>query len=212
MIAMVMAFVGTAPFGVAIQSVVAIITGLVFMALIVRLPGDSLVWAKGVEGERKAAEFLEPLLEAGFVVLYGRQIPGGNEDIDSIVIGPTGVFPIETKNWKGKVQVKFDRLLVGDNDRSWVVAQVYRQSLAVQVALGELLTAHRVTVTPVLCAIGGVMSGESTIGGVHVIDGKRLARLLLDRPSVFDDEAVQQLARLADQRFRLPYAWQSARG
>jgi hypothetical protein len=210
LIVMVMAFLAAAAFGAVVQSLAAIVVGLAFMALIVRLPADTLVWAKGVEGERKTAEFLEPLLDAGFVVLYGRQIPGGNEDIDSIVIGPTGVFPIETKNWKGKVQVRFDRLFVGDHDRSWVVAQVYRQALAVQVALGEQLTSHRVTVTPVLCAIGGVMSGESMVGGVHVIDGKRLARLLLDRPSVFDDEAIQELARLADRRFRLPYGWESA--
>jgi hypothetical protein len=207
-IAMATAFLAAASFGVIVQSVVSVIVGLGFLAYIFRLPAGALVWAKGVEGEHRTAEFIEPLLDAGFVVLYGRQIPGGNGDIDSIVIGPTGVFPIETKNWKGKIQVKFDRLFVGDYDRSWVVAQVYREALAVQVALGELLTAHRVTVTPIICAIGGVVSGASSVGGVHVVDGQRLARLLSDRPTVFDDDVVQQLARLADQRFRLPYAWE----
>jgi hypothetical protein len=208
-IVVVMTFLAAAPFGVIVQSFVAVIVGIGFLALIARLPAEALVWAKGVEGERKTAEFIEPLLDAGFVVLYGRQIPGSNGDIDSIVIGPTGIFPIETKNWKDKIQVRFDRLFVGEHDRSWVVAQVYREALAVQVALGELLTAHRVTVTPIVCAIGGVMSGASTVGGVHVVDGKRLARLLLDRPTVFDDEVVQQLARLADQRLRLPYSWET---
>jgi hypothetical protein len=131
-------------------------------------------------------------------------------DIDSLVIGPTGVFPIETKNWGGKVEIKSDRLFVGEHDRSWVIEQVYREALAVQVALGEELTRHRVKVTPILCAIKGVVPKAGIAGGVHVVDGKRLARLVTDRPTVFDDEAVQRLARLADQRLRLPYDWETA--
>jgi hypothetical protein len=131
-------------------------------------------------------------------------------DIDSLVIGPTGVFPIETKNWGGKVEIKSDRLFVGEHDRSWVIEQVYREALAVQVALGEELTRHRVKVTPILCAIKGVVPKAGIAAGVHVVDGKRLARLVTDRPTVFDDEAVQRLARLADQRLRLPYDWETA--
>ena len=207
-IAMVAAFLAVVSFAVWIASLVAILVGLGFMALIVRMPADSIVWAKGVEGERLTAKFLEPLLDAGFVVMYGRQIPGGSGDIDSIVIGPTGVFPIETKNWSGRFQVKFDRLLFRDQDKSWVVKQIYREALAVQVALGEELTARRVTVTPILCAVSGVSSGGGIASGVHVVDGKGLARLIADRPTVFDDEAVQQVARLADQRLHLPYEWQ----
>lgn len=87
-------------------------------------------------------------------------------------------------------------------------AWVYREALAVQVALGEELTAERVTVTPIICAIGGVARSGGTAGGVHVTDGKRLARLLAARPTVFDDETVQRLARLADRRLRLPHPWQ----
>ena len=91
---------------------------------------------------------------------------------------------------------------MGNQERTWVVEQVYREALAVQVALGDELTAERVTVTPVICAIGGVAWFERTIGGVRVTDGKHLARLLADRPAVFDDERVQRIARLADQRLR----------
>src|SRR5665811_653959 len=124
-----------------------------------------------------------PLLDAGFVVLHNRLLPGVQGDIDHLVIGPTGIFPIETKNWSGRVDVRFDRLFVGDHDRTFVVQQIYREALAVQVALGEELTAHRVTVTPILVALGGVAWFERLVAGVHVTDGKGLAKLLADRPT-----------------------------
>lgn len=195
-------------FGATIAAIGAVLVGGAFALSLFRLPFDSLVWAKGIEGERRTAAYLEPLLEGGFVVLYNRGIPGGTGDIDSLVIGPTGVFPIEAKNWTGKVDVRYGRLFVGNYDRTWVVDQVYREALAVQLALGEELTKARITVTPVICAIGGVASFQKLVSGVHVSDGKGLAKLLADRPTLLDEEAVQRIARLADRQLRAPYAWE----
>jgi hypothetical protein len=203
-----MVFFGAQAFGVPIASVAAVLSGAVFSVALFRLPFESLVWAKGIEGERKTAAYLQPLLDNGFVVLYNRQIPGSKGDIDSLVIGPTGVFPIETKNWSGRVEIRNDRLFVGNYDRTWVIQQVYREALAVQVALGDELTTQRVTVAPVICAIGGVAWFERAISGVHVTDGKHLARVIADRPTVFDDDTVQRIAGLADRRLRLRQAWE----
>ena len=208
-ISMTVVFYSAQGLGTFVASIGAVVVGFGVLLVMLRLPFDSLVWAKGVEGERRTAAFLEPLLDAGFVVLNNRQIPGGRGDIDHLVIGPTGVFPIETKNWSGRVEVRNDRLIVGSRDRTWVVEQVYREALAVQLALGEELTSRRVTVTPVICAIGGVAWFDRIAAGVHVTSGRELAKLISDRPIVFDDEQVQQLARLADQRLRVHYAWKT---
>lgn len=202
-------FLALQAFGMAVASTSAVLVGAGFALMLFRLPFESLVWAKGAEGERRAAAYIEPLLEGGFVVLYNRLIPGIKADIDSLVIGPTGVFPIETKNWSGKVEVRNDRLFVGAHDRTWVVQQVYREALAVQVALGEELTKERITVTPVICAIGGASSFDRVISGVYVTDGKGLARLLTKRPQILDDEAVQRIARIADRHLRVPYQWET---
>jgi hypothetical protein len=195
--------------GTTVASIGAVVVALGFAYTLFRLPFESLVWARGIEGERKTAEFLGPLLDAGFIVLYNRMILGDRGDIDSLVIGPTGIFPIETKNWSGRIEIRNDHLFVGKYDRTWVVEQVYRHALAVQVALGEELTTQGVTVTPVICAIGGVTGVERTASGVHVTDGKRLADLLAERPVVFDDETVQRIARLADRRVRQPLPWEA---
>jgi hypothetical protein len=205
------AFLASFQFGASIAAVIGILVGGVMLYALLRLPAQSLMWTKGVEGEQKAASYLEPLLEAGYVVLYNRLIPGQQGDIDAIVIGPTGVFTVETKNWNGKVSVRNDGLFVGEYNRTWVVAQIYREALAVQVTLGDELTAHRVTVTPILCAIGGASLGGGMSGGVYVVAGKDLARTIAERPVVFDDAQVQLLARVADQRLRLPHEWDPPR-
>jgi hypothetical protein len=195
-------------FGAPIAGSGAVLVGSGFAFALFRLPFESLVWARGVEGEQRAAAYLEPLLDAGYVVLYNRMIPGIKADIDALVIGPTGIFTIETKNWSGKLDVRHDRLFVGEHDRTWVIRQVYREALAVQMALAEELAKERLTVTPILCAIGGVASGQKVASGVQVTSGPRLADVLTRGSQVLDDERVQELVRAADRSLRAPYSWE----
>lgn len=196
------------PIGVWVGAIGAVIAGAAAGFTILRLPFESLVWAKGIDGEKAAAEYLAPLEAEGFIILNNRRIPGAKGDIDHLVVGPTGVFPIETKNWGGKLEVHNERLFVGDQDRTWALEQLYREALAVQVALGDELTRHRVTVSPVLCAIGGVARGSRSAAGVLITDGRDLAKLLRERPRMFDDDQVLELARAADARLRQTYAWE----
>jgi hypothetical protein len=49
------------------------------------------------EGEKAVGQFLEKLRHDGYEVLH--DVPGGNFNIDHVLIGPGGVFTIETKTW-----------------------------------------------------------------------------------------------------------------
>lgn len=198
------------PVGVWAGAIAAVVGGGAIAFAILRLPFESLVWAKGIEGEKAAAEYLAPLEAEGHIVLNNRRIPGAKGDIDHVIVGPTGIAVIETKRWGGKLEVHNDRLFVGDHDRTWAVEQLYREALAVQLALSSELTHHRVTVTPILCAIGGVARGARMVGGVAISDGRNLASLLRDRPIVFDEAQVLELARAADERLRLIYPWEAS--
>jgi hypothetical protein len=205
---MSIAFYGLQPFGVVVASTGAVITGGVGMFGLLRLPFDSLIWARGIEGERKAGDVLSKLAAEGYITLYNRRAPTARGDIDAITFGPTGIFTIETKNWSGRVEVHRNRLFVGEHDRTWAVEQLYREALAVQLALADELTAHRVTVTPILCALGGIARGGArTVSGVAIADAKTLAGLLRDRPIVFDDEQILVLAKAADARLGRAMPW-----
>lgn len=56
-------------------------------------------WRKGAAGERRTARMLRPLRRRGYTVLHDRALPSGRANVDHLVIGPTGVFVVDTKNW-----------------------------------------------------------------------------------------------------------------
>jgi len=58
-------------------------------------------WAQGAEGEEAVGEILEGLRDQGWCVIHDVSFGRGN--IDHIVVGPGGIFTIETKSRAGKV-------------------------------------------------------------------------------------------------------------
>ncbi|MCU1499821.1 MAG: hypothetical protein JWM47_3774 [Acidimicrobiales bacterium] len=65
-------------------------------------------WAKGAAGERATGTALDAL-PAGFTVLHDLKMPGSRANIDHLVIGPTGAFTVETKNYANVVVLKGGR-------------------------------------------------------------------------------------------------------
>lgn len=60
-------------------------------------------WYRGAEGECVVAEILETELPDGYHVFNDVKFPGRTANIDHLVIGPSGVFVLDTKNWRGIV-------------------------------------------------------------------------------------------------------------
>jgi hypothetical protein len=202
-------FLAAAPYFGYWAGLPAILMCVLSMFLIMRLPPEALFWDKGARGERMTAEAIEPLLSRGFVILYGRLMPDGRGDIDSIAVGPTGVFVIETKNLSGAVEVVNGKLFVKDHDRQPMVAQVYREAFAVQQIVGDLLAAANIMVVPILCIHGArTPMFDKTVGGVRISSGGRLASLVTKGPQKLDAELVQKIADLADRKLRSPWSWE----
>lgn len=61
-------------------------------------------WRRGYEGERVIGELLESDLPDKYHVFNDLHFPGRRANIDHIVVGPTGVFVLDTKNWRGVVE------------------------------------------------------------------------------------------------------------
>jgi len=60
-------------------------------------------WERGAEVEERTAEALAAL-PPGWVVLHEVAWPGRRyANIDHVVVGPGGVFVIDTKNWNAEV-------------------------------------------------------------------------------------------------------------
>jgi hypothetical protein len=70
------------------------------LAKLLRQPSEWDSWYTGLEGERKVGRELERLAPHGWRVLHGIE-KGNGGDIDHLLIGPGGVFSINTKTHRG---------------------------------------------------------------------------------------------------------------
>src|SRR5205085_1527607 len=73
-------------------------------------------WRIGAEGEEHIARKLDRLERDGYRVLHDARAPGSRGNIDHVVVGPTGVLTIETKNYGGNINPR--RLLFARETRA----------------------------------------------------------------------------------------------
>jgi hypothetical protein len=66
---------------------------------------DARAWRRGAAGERRTARLLGPLERQGWVVLHDLAIPGSRANIDHLAIGPGGVYVIDSKQYRGRLQL-----------------------------------------------------------------------------------------------------------
>jgi nuclease-like protein len=89
--------------------------GLVTAALVgwrlrFRLSEQARTWQRGAAGERRTARQLDRLTRDGYVVFHDLAVPGSPTNVDHLVIGPSGVFVIDSKQWSGSVHQGADGL------------------------------------------------------------------------------------------------------
>jgi hypothetical protein len=74
-------------------------------ALRFRPSPDAVAWRQGAAGERRTARLLDPLERHGWAVLHDLAIPRSRANLDHLVIGPGGVFVIDSKQHRGRLQL-----------------------------------------------------------------------------------------------------------
>jgi hypothetical protein len=88
--------------------------GLVVAALAVAAAGwglrfrpspDAVAWRRGAVGERRTARLLAALERHGWAVLHDLVVPGSPANLDHLVIGPGGVFVIDSKQYRGRLKL-----------------------------------------------------------------------------------------------------------
>ncbi|CUU60489.1 Nuclease-related domain-containing protein [Parafrankia irregularis] len=96
-------------------------------------------WRTGLAGEQMVAAELAPLTARGWRLLHSIPLPR-NVDIDHLLIGPGGVFTINTKYHRGRrIWVGDDAVRVGDGFHPYVLkarAEAVRASEALSRACG----------------------------------------------------------------------------
>lgn len=126
---------------------------------------------KGARGEEKVAGVLASLPDAYHVF---NDFAAGRAHVDHVVVGPGGVFSVETKTWRGAVTVEDGRILLNGQlpDRD-PLAQTAREAALVRAALAA--KGWRGVVTPVLVfATDSFLARRADVRGVVVINSDEL--------------------------------------
>jgi len=150
-------------------------------------------WQRGAAGERRTARLLRRLARDGFV-FHDLAAPGNPRvNVDHLVIGPSGVFVIDSKQWTGQVRQGVDGLVWHNHyplDRT--LAMVRWEAEAVSRVLGTRVHA-------LVCVHGAHVDGGGLHAqGVAIVPASRLRDALgVDRVlSDNDDELLANTVRI----------------
>jgi hypothetical protein len=149
--------------------------------------------AAGDDGEAVVRGLLAPLQREGWRLLHKRRWPGTRRgDIDHLVVGPGGVFVLDSKNWRGDVRLVGGRLWQGDDDVSDRLQGLTDQLTAVEGALLDHGLAP-LEIVGALVFVGQPIPVTST-GRGHVLGDRHLLAWLRARGQRLAPTAVHDLA------------------
>jgi hypothetical protein len=161
-----------------------------------RLSEQVTAWRRGAKGERRTARLLDRLTRDGFVVFHDLAIPGSPANVDHLMIGSTGVFVIDSKQWTGTVHQSADGLAWHNHHRLDRTLETVRwEAQAISRLLGTRAAA-------LLCVHGAhVHGGGLHAHGVAIVPAGGL-RDALGQDRVLSDADIQLLAAAARLRLR----------
>ncbi len=159
--------------------------------------------------QRKTRRQLSKLGRAGYRAMHGSAIPGSEDQIDHLVVGPTGVFAIDSEAWDKHLVVRTrnarqlwhgpfsmkDRL----EHAQW---EAQRAADLLSDAVGK-----PVAVRPVMAVYGPKIPWDvATIREVDVFSGPRLRKYLRRRARQADvqpltDDEIERIYTAANQAF-----------
>jgi hypothetical protein len=170
----------------------------------------------GLIGEQIVGTTLTELLAHGCKTFHDLEVKSGTRawNIDHIVIGPPGVFCIETKtrrkrpgrrNWKhGDHKVFFDGRQLDfpwGSDRHGL-EQVHANSRWLAAFLSESV-GITLKVTPILVLPGWWIEDTQPPGVIRVANQKTVGPIILRHPSVLSPQQVTQICHQVRQRCRI---------
>lgn len=164
------------------------------VALAARPRPDPQRWLRGAAGEAATAGLLEGLPERKWAVLHDLRVPGSRSNVDHLVIGPTGVWAVDTKTTRGRVSWSLFRVRFGsrplDTGPARWEAEVLSDRLGVRVR--PVVAVHGEGTLP---RRGVRRSGVRVVLAADLVPRLRRGRRRLRRSEVRD------LARLASETF-----------
>ncbi len=181
---------------------------LVFAGLsIVSLMATIWAWQKGLQrvksffvgarGEERVAGLLALLPESYHVF---HDFVAGNYHVDHVLVGPAGIFSIETKTWNHPVTVEEGTVLYnGHVPNKSPTAQCVKEADAVKEVLHQLGCDK--SVKPVLCFASDTFQPcNLDVGASFVINANKLVAWINELPQTLSASELERIVKLLETR------------
>ena len=150
--------------------------------------------------ENASVGHFDALVDYGFVILDNRRLGIGRVPVDNLIIGPSGVFVVERKQWSGQVATTADSVFVDGRARAGATDDIVRVAAAIDETLDYELKPLGVSVRPALLfEFAANRQFEATVGKVVMGATRGLPKLIRGRAEpVLGPETIVRLASAAD--------------
>lgn len=144
-------------------------------------------YLKGARGEEWVAHELS-FLPAAYTAFHGvprssRSIMGRAGDLDHVVVGPTGVFIIETKNWDGSITVEDNRILYDGRKPSRPPLEQVRDAASDLRSKLQEAADTEIRPRPIVCFAGDTVRGDRQTADGVVVCNVRVLNDLITEPA-----------------------------
>lgn len=178
-----------------------IIVLLAFLTVVVDKITDGInaTWGEGARGEFRVGEELDKLYKEGFHIFHDWNSGRGN--VDHFVVGPQGVFAVETKAWEGEITCRDGKLLRDGNPVPGKdpIVQVTGEALDVRKLIEEVRDT-RVWVQPILCFSKAELRCYGMIRKVEITDLGSVRRTIIERSDRLPRERVNSISYFLEKR------------
>jgi hypothetical protein len=191
--------------GLSAAAVVAILDTLYQSRAMAPIPAE----VGATSAQRKTRRRLSSLRRAGFVALNARAIPDSDQVIDHLVIGPAGVYSVDSEQWDRRLPVR----VTGSDKKGVLYHGPYSQQDRLAHARWEAAQATRLISAALPEPIGvkaamviygpDINWGVATLRGVEVFSGKKVQKFFRNQNKVtrgdhLDPEEIQAVYEAAE--------------
>jgi hypothetical protein len=171
-------------------------------------PQSTQAWRTGSVGEERLARFFERELPTSGIALHDRRIPRSLANIDHLIVASSGVWVVDAKLYRGKVERRVvgpiwrreAAVFVGGRDRTKLIHGMTPQVKAVRDTLAIDPLSDDVVISPVVCFVASdwrLFAKPFEISGVLVAWPQKLVERIAT-PGRLTPTAVARIAsRLA---------------
>jgi hypothetical protein len=170
---------------------------------ILRARSNSTVpaWRRASVAERRTEVQLKRLERGGYRTLHARAIPGSEAQIDHLVVGPTGVYAVDSEKWDKRLPVRVQshrKLFHGPFNQKPRLDEARWEAAQASELIGEML-GREVSIVPSLAIYGPAIPWKVlNVREVDVFDGSRVRKWITKRERSLTDVEIEKIYEAAE--------------